>query len=246
MEKNLAFSNFNEFPDVLIAMSLKPDRNMKVYYDFRKDEEALVNRERFLEKLNLSGKNLVSIKSISGSNIEMVSKEDLENFIDDTDGLITAHKNVYLAITVADCLPVIIFDPKKEVIGLLHCGWKGVEKKIIEKAVNKMKDIFNSAPRDIIAGIGPGIGTCHFEVKEDLMEKFTSYPEAFRKEDGKNFMDLRLVAQKKLGECGVIQENIAVSPDCTYCRQDKYYSYRRDRSAPLQAMIVVAGIMGGN
>lgn len=246
MEKNLAFFNFNEFPDVLIAMSLKPDRNMKVYYDFKKDEEALVNRERFLEKLNLSGKNLVSVKSISGSNIEIVSEADLENFINDTDGLITARKNVYLAITVADCLPVIIFDPKKEVIGLLHCGWKGVEKNIIEKSVNMIKDTFNSAPQDIIAGIGPGIGACHFEIKDDLMEKFASYPEAFRKEGRKNFMDLRLVVQKKLGECGVIQGNVAVSPDCTYCQSDKYYSFRRDRTEPLQAMILVAGIMGNN
>ncbi len=185
---------------------------MKVYYDFGKDEEALINRERFLEKLNLSVKNLVSVKSISGSNIEIVTEADLGNFIDNTDGLITARKNVYLAITIADCLPVIIFDSKKEVIGLLHCGWKGIEKNIIEKALNKMKDTFNSDAQDIIAGIGPGIGTCHFEVKDDLMEKFSSYPEAFRKEGGKNFMDLKLVAQKKLEECGVRQENIAVKP----------------------------------
>ena len=191
----------------MIAMSLRPDKNMKVYYDFGKDKEALVNRERFLEKLNLSGKNLVSVKSISGSNIEIVTEKDLGNFIGNTDGLITARKNVYLAITIADCLPVIIFDPKKEVIGLLHCGWKGIEKNIIEKAVNKMKDIFDSDPQDIIAGIGPGIGTCHFEVKEDLMEKFSSYPEAFRKEE-KNFMDLKLVAQKKLEECGVRKETL--------------------------------------
>ena len=210
----------------------------------RKDEEALINRERFLEKLNLSGKNLVSVKSISGSNIEIVTEADLGNFMENTDGLITARKNVYLSITVADCLPVIIYDFKKEIIGLLHCGWKGIEKKIIEKALNKMKDTFDSAPQNIIAGIGPGIGTCHFEVKEDLMEKFSSYPEAFRKEGGKIFMDLKLVAQNKLEECGVRQENIAANPDCTYCQPDKYYSFRKDNSEPLQAMMVVAGIKG--
>jgi YfiH family protein len=242
MEQNSAFSNFNKFPDILIAMSLKPDKNMKAYYNYGKDEEALINRERFLEKLNLSGKNLVSVKSISDSNIEIVAEEHLGNFIDNTDGLITARKNVFLAITVADCLPVIVFDPQKEIIGLLHCGWKGIEKKIIEKAVKKMKDTFDSAPQDIIAGIGPGIGTCHFEVKEDLVEKFLLYPEAFRKEGGKNFMDLKLVAKKKLEGCGVRLENISVNTDCTYCRQDKYYSFRRDRSEPLQAMIVAAGI----
>lgn len=242
MKNILTFSNFNKFPDVLIAMSLRPDKNMKAYYDLRKDEEALINRERFLEKINLSGKNLVGVKSTSDSNIEIATEEDLGNFLENTDGLITAQKNVYLSITVADCLPVIIYDFKKEIIGLLHCGWKGIEKKILEKAVKKMKDIFDSGPQDIIAGIGPGIGICHFEVKEDLLEKFGSYPEVFRKEGGKNYMDLKLVAQKKLQQCGVRRENISASPDCTYCQPDKYYSFRKDRSAPLQAMMVVAGI----
>lgn len=242
MQKNLFFSNFNKFPDILIAMSLRSDKNMKAYYDLRKDEEALVNRERFLEKINLSGKNLVSVKSISGSNIEIVAEVHLGSFVDGTDGLITACKNVYLAITVADCLPVIIYDYKKEIIGLLHCGWKGIENNIIEKAVKKMKDIFNSDPQDIIAGIGPGIGICHFEVKEDLLEKFASYPEALRKEDRKNFMDLKLVAQKKLMACGIEPENVSVSPDCTYCQTDKYFSFRKDRPETLRAMMVIAGM----
>jgi YfiH family protein len=215
---------------------------MKIYYHCGKDEEAPINREIFLEKLNLSGRNLVSVKSISDSNIEIVTETDLGNFVENTDGLITARKNVYLSITIADCLPVIIYDFKKEIIGLLHCGWKGIEKNIIEKALKKMTDIFDSDSQDIIAGIGPGIRTCHFEVKEDLMEKFSSYPGAFRKEGGKNFMDLKLVAQKKLEECGVSQANIAVSPDCTYCQPEKYFSFRKDKSQPLQAMMVVAGI----
>jgi polyphenol oxidase len=244
MENNLSFSNFNKFPGVSIAMSFRPDKNMKVYYDFGKYEEALINRERFLKKLNLSGKNLVSVKSISGSNIEIVTEANLGSFMENTDGLITARKNVYLSITIADCLPVIIYDLKKEIIGLLHCGWKGIEKNIIGKAIDKMKYAFDSEPKDIIAGIGPGIGNCHFEVKEDLMEKFSYYPGAFRIDGGKIFMDLKLVAQKKLEECGVRQTGIAASPECTYCQSEKYFSFRKDKSRPLQAMMVLAGIKG--
>jgi polyphenol oxidase len=242
MKNNLFFYNFSKFPDILIDMSLRPDKNMKAYYDFGKDEEALINRERFLEKLNLSGKNLVSVKSISGSNIQIVTEADLGNFIENTDGLITARKNVFLSITIADCLPVIIYDFKKEVIGLLHCGWKGIEKNIIGKALNKMKDSFDSAPQNIIAGIGPGIGNCHFEVKEDLVKKFSTYHGAFRKEGAKSFMDLKLVAQKKLEDCGIPYGSINTNFDCTYCQPEKYFSFRKDKSQPLQAMLVVAGI----
>jgi polyphenol oxidase len=244
MENDLSFFNFNKFPGVKIAMSLKPDKNMKAYYDFGEDEEALINREKFLKKINLSGKDLASVKSISDSNIEIVTEANLGNFIKNTDGLITARKNVYLSITIADCLPVIVYDFKKEIISLLHCGWKGIEKNIIGKALGKMKDVFDSAPQNIIAGIGPGIGNCHFEVNEDLVEKFSHYPGAFRKVGGKSFMDLKLVAQKKLEECGVRQSNIATSPECTYCQSEKYFSFRRDKSLPLQAMMVVAGIKG--
>ena len=78
------------------------------------------------------------------------------------------------------------------------------------------------------------------------MEKFSSYPEAFRKEGGKNYMNLKLVAQKKLEQCGVRQGNITVSTECTYCQPEKYYSFRKDRSEPLQAMIVVAGMKTAN
>ena len=102
---------------------------MKVYYEFGKDNKALINRKRFLNKLGLSEKNVIGVKSVNGDNIEIVTKEDRGNFIHNTDGLITNDKNVYLSITIADCLPIVIFDPQKEVISLIHSGWKGLEKK---------------------------------------------------------------------------------------------------------------------
>jgi hypothetical protein len=209
MKKNISFSNFNKFPNLLIALSLREDKNMKVYYEFGKDDRALINRERFLNKLGLS------------------------------------EKNVYLSITIADCLPIVIFDPQKEVISLIHSGWKGLEKKITKKAIKKMEENFDVNSKELIVGIGPGIGVCHFEVKEDFPAKFKSFPEAIIKKDGKSYVDLKLIAKRQLEEAGIKPENIDISPVCTYCQADTYFSYRKDKSEPfepLQAMMIIAGM----
>jgi len=242
MEKNISFSNFNKFPNLLIALSLREDKNMKVYYEFGKDDRALINRERFLNKLGLSEKNVIGVKSVNGDNIEIVTKEDRGNFIHNTDGLITNDKNVYLSITIADCLPIVIFDPQKEVISLIHSGWKGLEKKITKKAVKKMEENFDVNSKELLVGIGPGIGVCHFEVKEDFPAKFKPYPEAIIKKDGKSYVDLKLIAKRQLEEAGIKPANIDVSPKCTYCQADTYFSYRKDKSEPLQAMMIIAGM----
>ena len=242
MEKNISFSNFNKFPNLLIALSLREDKNMKVYYEFGKDDRALINRERFLNKLGLSEKNVIGVKSVNGDNIEIVTKEDRGNFIHNTDGLITNDKNVYLSITIADCLPIVIFDPQKEVISLIHSGWKGLEKKITKKTIKKMEENFDVNSKELIVGIGPGIGVCHFEVKEDFPAKFKSFPEAIIKKDGKSYVDLKLIAKRQLEEAGIKPENIDVSSVCTYCQADTYFSYRKDKSEPLQAMMIIAGM----
>ena len=206
MEKNISFSNFMKLPNLLIALSLREDKNMKVYYEFGKDDRALINRERFLNKLGLS------------------------------------EKNVYLSITIADCLPIVIFDPQKEVISLIHSGWKGLEKKITKKAIKKMEVNFGVNSKELLVGIGPGIGGCHFEVKEDFPAKFKSYPEAIIKKDGKSYVDLKLIAKRQLEEAGIKPENVDVSSVCTYCQADTYFSYRKDKSEPLQAMMIIAGM----
>lgn len=149
---------------------------------------------------------------------------------------------MYLSVTIADCLPIVIFDPQKEVIGLIHCGWKGLEKKIIEKAVKKMEENFVVNSNELLAGIGPGIGSCHFEVKEDFLARFNSYHDAIIKKDRKSYIDLKLIAKRQLEETGIKPENIYISSVCTYCQADKYFSYRKDKFEPLKAMIIVAGM----
>jgi len=239
------------------------------------DKKAVANRGCFLSGLGVAHDRIVSVKSVHGDNIKIVSESDGGRFIENTDGLISiGHNGLFLSVTVADCIPVVIFEPKRKVMCLLHCGWKGLAKGIIYKAVSKIKDSY-SGGTDIIpgllhAGIGPGIGVCHFEVNKDFLPFFSDYQDAILRIDAGDiqklnneemnmkagflntggacasgnercFIDLKLIAKKQLQECRVNPEYIEINQDCTYCKSDIFFSFRRDKKRPVDAMMVVAG-----
>ncbi len=106
---------------------------------------------------------------------------DLIHFVDSLaetqrvgDGLITATPGLLLGIQTADCLPVILVDPRKRAVGVFHAGWRGTVKRIVEKGAGEMSRHFGSLPRDLTAAIGPGIHGCYYEVGEEVREKFES------------------------------------------------------------------------
>ena len=90
------------------------------------------------------------------------------------DGLVTATAGLLLAIQTADCLPIILVDSKRRVVGVFHAGWRGTVKRIVEKGVGEMQRWFGTRPEDIKAAIGPGIGGCCYEVGEEVRTKFES------------------------------------------------------------------------
>ena len=242
------------------------------------DKKAVANRGWFLSGLGIAHDRVVSVKPVHGDNIEIVSESEAGKFIDGTDGLISmGSTGLFLSITVADCLPVVIFEPERKIMCLLHCGWKGLEKGIIYKAVNMIKDSIGgnqvSISRSLYAGIGPGIGACHFEIKKDILPFFTDYPDAVSiinagdrpkshnkiaggkpkilraRANGADFaeryfVDLKLIAKKQLQDCKISPENIEVNPECTYCRSDIFFSFRKDKKRPVDAMMALAGWKG--
>src|SRR5690606_20508941 len=81
-------------------------------------------------------------------------------------------KDVFLTVSVADCLPVFLFDPKNEVIASIHAGWRGTAENIVSKTISKISEQFGTASEDIIAFMGPGISQEYFEVGEEVGELF--------------------------------------------------------------------------
>ncbi len=190
------------------------------------------NIELFLKKNGVNPKEFTRADLIHGSRVEEVKKEEIGSVITDADGLI-ATTPTYLGVTVADCLPIYFWS--KDMIGILHGGWRGLKKGIIESAVEKIKRKAITL-KGVKVWIGPSIHSCHYEVKTDLVEYFSDHGNSFECRNGKTYLNLQKVAEEKLNSFGI--KNITISSECTYCNK-KYFSYRRDKK--LKNMLAIIG-----
>ena len=94
---------------------------------------------------------------------------------DYSDAMITSQAGLMLCIHTADCVPVVLLDPVKRVVGVVHSGWVGSSKRIAGKTFRKMVDEYKSRPEDIICAMGPYNHSCCYEVGEDVLERFREF-----------------------------------------------------------------------
>ena len=155
-----------------------------------------------------------------------------EGYLDvyDADGAVTDLPGVYLTTTHGDCVPIWVCDPVKGVIGLAHAGWRGTLSGIAGNLVRAMTRTCGSDPADLRAAVGPGIGACCFEVGPEVTEAFTDrYPWTeeyiYAYPGARPHLDLKGVNAELLTLEGVTQ--IEISPRCTCCEPDLFWSHRR-------------------
>lgn len=234
------FNLFHNYPWLITLFSRKEDGPMKI----TDDQRNFNNREIFLGKNGIPTDDLFIGRLKHTNNVKVVKDLEKKMFFD-CDGLITNLPNVYLSFTIADCTAIYLFDPIKNVVGLLHAGWKGLRDDIIKNAVSLMQENFNCDVSDILVGISPLIcGNC-YEVQPEFLNNFSEYPEAFINKDNKIFFDSKYVLLKKIQSLGIKEGNIEFIDECTYCLKDKYFSYRRDQYGcdpnDIRAMMAVIG-----
>jgi len=200
------------------------------------DDPELVreNYGRVCRILGVDENDIVCSNQVHGAYIRTVTHEDCgELFIlthNEADGLITQAKKVALMIFTADCVPILLHDPTRNVIGAVHAGWRGTALNISGAAIIKMVDEFGCNPKNISAAIGPCISKCCFETGQDTMDAIcatlgekakyciTAYGEKY-------MIDLKQSNQILLIKAGL--QNITVSDECTSCQSDKYWSHRK-------------------
>ena len=201
----------------------------------RKDtaENIKENFRRLLTAVDMNYENVVLPNQTHSDVVHVVTMEDAGKGLHKTsdikgvDALITNVPNIPICVFHADCMPILFLDVKNKAIGIAHSGWKSTVLNIASKTVEAMRDNYRSDPMDIICAVGPSIGSCHFEVDEDVAALFgTDFTVARRKE--KNHVDLWGVVKKQLVDAGISEQNIAMSSICTVCNKDIYYSYRGD------------------
>ncbi|HXC43531.1 MAG TPA: peptidoglycan editing factor PgeF [Candidatus Dormibacteraeota bacterium] len=280
-------SQLSEVPWLVHGFSTRPGGFSRIYggnalnLGFTKDDsKALVERNRaeFLRGLGTSTEGtkqhsagsklwpLVTLRQIHSDIIRLVDRADEPPLVGD--GMITNAPGLLLGIQTADCLPIMLVDPKHRAVGVFHAGWRGTVKRIVEKGVGEMRRCFGTRPGDLKAAIGPGIHGCCYEVGEEVREKFESqfayaeklfreveesdpvrekYPMLFltARAPGhsvlpkKIFLDLVEANRQQLLAAGVPEKNIEASPFCTNCRTDLLFSYRSEKGKTGRMMSVV-------
>ncbi len=238
------------------------------------DSRAAVERNRAALQREVGangGKQLwplVTLRQIHSDLIHCVSEPPQEQPVGD--GLITSTPGILLAVQTADCLPVVLVDPKRRAVGVFHAGWRGTVQRIVEKGVGEMRGCFGTRPRDIKAAIGPGIHGCCYQVGEEVRVNFESqfayaadlfrevkesdpvrekYPLLFltARAPGHSelptniFLDLVEANRRQLMDAGVSSKNIHASPFCTSCHPDLLFSHRSEKGVTGR-MMAVAGI----
>lgn len=159
-----------------------------------------------------------------------------------TDGLLTEERELPLLVTAADCPPVFLFDPDRPAVGLVHSGWRGTNGRIVEKALAKMREVFDSEPCEVRAAIGPGIGPCCYDVGEDLVSQLSAEDRSHlrRDEDGGYALDLPAWIRRQLARAGVPQEAVEESGICTACNLDRFFSHRAEGGDTGRVAAVIA------
>ena len=233
-----------DFSEVACGFSTVKYGNMKPPEGLK--EEALVNQKKFLRNLSIGGP-LVDCQQVHGSNISVVDRNSTGKIIKSSDGLVTKEKDLFLTIYVADCLPILAFDPKKEICGIAHAGWRGTTGNIAKNLITSFKKL-GSRPSNIRIVFGPCLDFCHYEIKEDVASKFREAgleKAILVSVSGKIYLDLREANLNQLKEAGVLSNNIDLNRKfCTYEMED-FYSFRKEGKNLRGEIAAIIGIKNG-
>lgn len=225
-----------QYSEITAVMSERNDGSMKLAGN---NENNLKNRKIFFTKAGIDPVDVVSALLANGSEAQIIENRK-NKIITGIDALVTSKKNLYLSITVADCVPVFFYEPRKKIIGIVHAGWRGIIGNIIGNTLETIKKLDGNI-NELEVFLGPGINACHFEIKEDVVDKFAIYSSYIIKRDNKIFVDLKGMLRKQLLKCGIEEDNIENNDDCTF-EHKRYFSNRRDKPQVIEAMIAVIGI----
>jgi purine-nucleoside/S-methyl-5'-thioadenosine phosphorylase / adenosine deaminase len=233
------------------------------FADWDSRENVLENRRRFHSVLGAEKLKLVPLKQIHSDVVHLFDTPPGNPCRGDASA--TNHPNLLLSVQTADCVPVLLVDPKKRAVAAVHAGWRGTLQRIVTKAIGKMAMQFGTKPADLLAAIGPSIGGCCYEVGPEVAVEFQSQfsnavqwfdelhtgnepnplqwlnmmPPGHQPPPKKVLLNLRKANQAQLLESGLHSRNIHSSELCTACRRDLFFSYRKEGPTSGRLMAVI-------
>lgn len=203
-------------------------------------ERVMRNREILAARLGVSRDRLVTPRQIHADGIALLdvayfslSDAAQTERLSEADALITDCPGLYVAVSTADCVPVLLYAPDCRAIAAVHAGWRGTVKDIAGKTVRRMIEAYGCDPSQIRAGIGPSIGPDAFEVGEEVVEAFRLSGAdlsaiAFRHPlTGRSHINLWEANRLQLLRAGLSPAHIEVAGLCTFTHSDRFFSARR-------------------
>ena len=224
------------------GVSRLPHDSLNLSYKVEDTEENVSeNRRRLAAALGHDPEDWATISQVHGNDVVVAGRSGA---CGEADAMITKEPGVFLAVSVADCVPIMLYDPVKQAVGLVHAGWRGTLAKAVMSALLTMSENFGTDLPDVHAVIGPSIGPCCYGVGEDVRDQFIkTFPyhgalfstETFRAPR----LDLALANRYQLRDMLVRDENIHTTGLCTSCRSDLFFSHRRDQGKTGRMMAVI-------
>jgi YfiH family protein len=190
-----------------------------------KPENILENRRRLFQDLSIREEQVAHSHQVHGHRILFAEKAGLH---EGYDALITNRKDLFLSVTVADCTPILVFDPKHSAVAAIHAGWRGTVERIVEKSLLAMREAYGTQPADCLAYIGTCIDECSYEVGEEVAGLFDPAFSQKGEQAGKYLLDLKAANAEQLKSAGLREANLEISPYSTVLHNDDYFSYRKE------------------
>lgn len=211
------------------------------------DSQAVHNNRNALKQaLGDSVKQVYFPRQVHGTHIVQVTSQTSNDHLADTDALITNEPGCCVGVLAADCVPILLYDRVNRAVAAVHSGWRGTVARIVEKTLKKMKTLYGTEGRDVVAGIGPSICKGQYEVGEEVIEavrsSFTGHADLLdHTKPGKAQFDLWLANRIQLVEFGVPPENIEISGLCTMRENRHFFSARMgDRGRFASGIMLIA------
>ena len=233
-------------------------------------ETVLANRLLFAEAVTGEAKTpLIPIRQFHSHHVLHARAADAARVTAcKADGQMTDEAGFLLAVQTADCIPVLVADKKKRVVAAFHAGWRGTAQRIVETGVGRMRLEYGSRPEDLMASIGPGVGTCCYSVGEEVYSEFESqfqygrelfhevyssdvvrqkYPMLFLTQRAPGHspigpslhLDLVEANRRQLMDAGVKARAIKIVGGCTNCERDLFFSHRGSQGHAGRMMAVI-------
>lgn len=188
---------------------------------------VLENRRRLAAALGFDPARLVTSRQVHGDDVLIVDERfQPDGPLAEADIQITDRPGWLLSLRFADCVPVLLYAPHRRVVAAVHAGWRGTARRAPARALEAMRDAYDVAPGEVLAGIGPSIGPCCYEVGPDVAAAFREFTGILGTGADRQTLDLWEANRQILLAAGVPAAQIELARLCTRCRSDLFFSHR--------------------